>query len=85
MGRRKQKPKINEAFAPMTMNMLNSAAYRDLTPSAAKMLPFFVFKERAYVYAGFGSASPAVPQVDRTDCRPSSVAPACLGLDKQVL
>lgn len=43
MGRRKNANKL-PPFIPMVWEMLNSRAYKDLPPSAAKALPFFLGK-----------------------------------------
>jgi hypothetical protein len=48
MNKTKRKDKIEGGFAALTLTMLNSAAYRDLPASAAKVLPFFIVKVKAY-------------------------------------
>jgi hypothetical protein len=43
MGRKSKKNKL-PPFVPITWDMLNSRAYRDLSPSAGKALPLFLGK-----------------------------------------
>jgi len=45
MGRSKKgKNHIGEGFVALTWSVLNSAAYQNLTPSSAKLLPYFLGK-----------------------------------------
>jgi hypothetical protein len=47
MGKVKTKNHL-PPFVPLTWDLLNHAAYRDLKPSAAKALPYFLGKYQVY-------------------------------------
>lgn len=50
MGRKKRKKQsIKGGFVVLTWDLLNSTAYKDLTPSAAKLLPYAMGKPKVHM------------------------------------